>query len=155
MLESDSFALVEGFFLPFSFKAVVHSRKEAFWQTLFMVAFWGHEGVSLFTEISSASSVALSRASSGGGGAQIEAKKCKATFCSLFTFHVSHWGSGNKQVSPLPLFKVLPSTWFTALQESLTEIFLGILLLILISVSSFLFSSLFTCVSVVSLTLAY
>lgn len=45
MLESDSFALVEGFFfLPFPFKAVVHSRKEAFWQTLFMVAFWGHEG---------------------------------------------------------------------------------------------------------------
>lgn len=53
MLESDSFALVEGFFfLPFPFKAVVHSRKEAFWQTLFMVAFWGHEGgVSPFTEI--------------------------------------------------------------------------------------------------------
>lgn len=66
MLESDSFALVEGFFLPFSFKAVVHSRKEVFWQTLLMVGFGGHERGYRLLHRSSASSVALSRASSGG-----------------------------------------------------------------------------------------
>lgn len=90
MLESDSFALVEGFFfLPFPFKAVVHSRKEAFWQTLFMVAFWGHEGGYRLLQRSSASSVALSRASLGG-------YFLGKSLCSLFTFHVSHLGSGNK-----------------------------------------------------------
>lgn len=97
MLESDSFALVEGFFLPFSFKAVVHSRKEAFWQTLFMVAFWGHEvggGIAFYRDLFSI--ICSFIEGLFGGGAQIEAKKCKATFCSLFTFHVSHWGSGNK-----------------------------------------------------------
>lgn len=73
MLESDSFGLAGGFFFSFlfSFKAVVHSRKEALWQTLFMVALWGRAragrgGGGHLLERSLASSVALLRACSGG-----------------------------------------------------------------------------------------